>query len=601
MNTNRWKKLKRAAALLLTASLIAGSASFPGAVPAYAAQTRLLNVEWNEDRGNITLNLDAREVWQAADRALREEKPVEEDLRRLLRSRMDGKNPVVEEETLYELELPSGKIEDADRLLEVRLFAAPASGKADGDSAILPEYPESEEGDQGAKATGSDISGSGSEGNGEETAEGRRRIAKRKTAVSDTFSLLGEDGEYADGGITDTYSGTAGENGQTAGEAGDGTYRLTGRENLYFLLCNKSDKDLNYTVKLGGEEILKTKVLRCRNDKNGGPASASVLAATGSGLDREAGGEESSTASNLKKATASDKTASSVTGHEAARLARVNLDGCYVRYEAELAETGRKVTVITTGKMSWRRKDGSLTLLPANPALTVREILPGSAEYLQTEETLRARGVKYTGGFIALDISFMDHAGHACEPAEGQIVNVRIETENLPENADLTTLAIQHLGDTLEAVAGTTIYEELVPADENAEDAGNAASDEEAGDGASGRRVSAAGYEGDTAAETEDAGAGASEGITVDTENNTIGFNTEKNLALMKKSLSQAGDSDFSMKLENGETGLVNDLETKGQSGNTGSKTSGSAAETGTVKTESVREENGLTVKTTKE
>lgn len=87
-------------------------------------------------------------------------------------------------------------------------------------------------------------------------------------------------------------------------------------------------------------------------------------------------------------------------------------------------------------------------VLPDDAVMTVKSLEEGSEQYQSAEEALTASSVEFDG-FKALDISFMDAEGNAIEPEEGTVqVKFEFEASFIPEEANVDTLAVQHLDET---------------------------------------------------------------------------------------------------------------------------------------------------------
>lgn len=110
-------------------------------------------------------------------------------------------------------------------------------------------------------------------------------------------------------------------------------------------------------------------------------------------------------------------------------------------------------------------------VLPDDAVMTVKSLEEGSEQYQNAEEALTASDVEFDG-FKALDISFMDADGNETEPEEGTVqVKFEFETSFIPEEANVDTLAVQHLDESsgevevqtvADAAEGTVALEDAV-------------------------------------------------------------------------------------------------------------------------------------------
>lgn len=110
-------------------------------------------------------------------------------------------------------------------------------------------------------------------------------------------------------------------------------------------------------------------------------------------------------------------------------------------------------------------------VLPDDAVMTVKSLEEGSEQYQNAEEALTASNVEFDG-FKALDISFMDADGNEIEPEEGTVqVKFEFETSFIPEEANVDTLAVQHLDESsgdvevqtvANAVEGTVALEDAI-------------------------------------------------------------------------------------------------------------------------------------------
>ena len=541
-----WEMIKRGMAVALSVSLLAGAMSVSSSLPTAAASTKRVEVG---TKGNVTINLDGREVWQAAADAMQKAQPVTGDIAdRIMAQTGSNGNPVVLEDDIYKMELPAKALKGLPTGLGMEMYIS--AGAED----VAEDYTAAEEGEAAAVvaevASASDLE-----------ATGVAEKPVRDFFASSMFSLIKENDEAAPAG--------------GAAAAGGEGYELNGSEHIYFVLSNATDQDVNYTVKLGDLEILKTKVLKSHGDTTG------VIGASVSDLI----GVPAST-SNMVRATESDMATASNLMEEAeltddvvAKVVRTTLKNFFIIYRSEETALGTKAMVVTTADMKFKSKDGGVfTTRGDKMVLAVRDIDKNSEEYKQAAATLQNNNVDHAD-FAAVDISFRKGgADEDYEPCQGQIVNVRIETKAI-ENFDPESMSIQHHLDdgSLETVAGTTKKTVVEISDDAAEAVNN------------------------TVAVTED----QQTEITVEKkeDENVYTFDEEANKAAMEAQLSTAGKSEFKMEVGDGETALTNDVKESGApkkasaaqtevKKNSVTKTISSAVDANGVKTE-VQEEQG--------
>ena len=538
--------IKRGMAVALSVSLLAGAMSVSSSLPTAAASTKRVEVG---TKGNVTINLDGREVWQAAADAMQKAQPVTGDIAdRIMAQTGSNGNPVVLEDDIYKMELPAKALKGLPTGLGMEMYIS--AGAED----VAEDYTAAEEGEAAAVvaevASASDLE-----------ATGVAEKPVRDFFASSMFSLIKENDEAAPAG--------------GAAAAGGEGYELNGSEHIYFVLSNATDQDVNYTVKLGDLEILKTKVLKSHGDTTG------VIGASVSDLI----GVPAST-SNMVRATESDMATASnlmedaeLTDDVVAKVVRTTLKNFFIIYRSEETALGTKAMVVTTADMKFKSKDGGVfTTRGDKMVLAVRDIDKNSEEYKQAAATLQNNNVDHAD-FAAVDISFRKgSADEDYEPCQGQIVNVRIETKAI-ENFDPESMSIQHHLDdgSLETVAGTTKKTVVEISDDAAEAVNN------------------------TVAVTED----QQTEITVEKkeDENVYTFDEEANKAAMEAQLSTAGKSEFKMEVGDGETALTNDVKESGApkkasaaqtevKKNSVTKTISSAVDANGVKTE-VQEEQG--------
>ncbi|MCR5370462.1 MAG: hypothetical protein K6E83_07110, partial [Clostridium sp.] len=496
--------IKRGMAAALSVSLLAGAMSVSSSLPAAAASTKRVEVS---SKGDVTINLDGREVWQAAAKAMQEANPASGDIaERIMAQTGSNGNPVVLEDDIYKMELPAKATKGLPTGLGMEMYISAGADDVAEDFAAPDEDEAVALGVPAASA--SDM---------ESAATGVAEKPVRDFFASSMFSLIKENDESAPAGGAQA----------TGGEG----YELNGSEHIYFVLSNATDKDVNYTVKLGDLEILKTKVLKSHGDTTG------VVGASVSNL---IGVPASS--STMIRATDSDieedTETAELTDDVVAKVVRTTLKNFFVIYRSEETALGTRAMVVTTADMKFKSKDGgTFTTRGDKMVLAVRDIAKDSEEYRQAAATLQNNNVDHAD-FAAVDISF--HKGgddKDYEPSQGQIVNVRIETRAL-ESFDPDSMSIQHHLDdgSLETVAGTT-KKTVVEISDDAEDAVNS--------------VSAVTEDGQTEISVE-----------AQDDGNVYTFDEDANKAKMEQQLQKAGkESSFRMKVESGETALTNDIE----------------------------------------
>ena len=88
-------------------------------------------------------------------------------------------------------------------------------------------------------------------------------------------------------------------------------------------------------------------------------------------------------------------------------------------------------------------------VLPEGVQLQVKELKEegeDAAQYEEAKEALDSQGTEYDG-MMALDISFLDKKGRKIEPDGNVQVSIKVKKESLPEEADLESIAVQHLAE----------------------------------------------------------------------------------------------------------------------------------------------------------
>lgn len=88
-------------------------------------------------------------------------------------------------------------------------------------------------------------------------------------------------------------------------------------------------------------------------------------------------------------------------------------------------------------------------VLPEGVILQVKELKEEgehAEQYEEAKEALDSKGTEYDG-MMALDISFLDKKGREIEPDGNVQVSIKVKKEALPEEADLESIAVQHLAE----------------------------------------------------------------------------------------------------------------------------------------------------------
>ena len=506
--------IKRGLAVALSASLLAGTMTVSASLPTAAASGSRVETD---AKGGVTITLDGREVWQAASAAMQKADAVTGDIAdRIMAQTGSNGNPVVLEDDIYEMELPENALRGLPAGLGMDMYISAGAEDAAED------YTAAEE--EEAAAVTAEVSSASDLAH---TATGVAERPVRDFFASNMFSLVRENDDSAPAG--------------TAAAAGGEGYELNGSEHIYFVLSNATDQDVNYTIKMGGMELLKTKVLKSHGNTEGviGATVSSLIGIpdSASGMTR-ATGSDMATASGLMGET-------ELTDDVVAKVVRTTLKNFFVIYRSDETDLGTKVMVVTTADTKFKAEGGGLLSgRTEKPVLHVEDVLKGTKKYEDAEKALRDNDVDHAD-FAAMDISFRKTAGGTedYEPYEGQIVNVRIETRAVA-NFNPDSVSIQHhLEDgTLETVAGTTRKTKQTFIEIN----------DDAADGA----VSG------TTTLTED----NQTEVTVESDNdgNVYTFDEDANRALMQKQLNRAkSKSSFRMSVGSGETRLENDTESE--------------------------------------
>lgn len=98
-------------------------------------------------------------------------------------------------------------------------------------------------------------------------------------------------------------------------------------------------------------------------------------------------------------------------------------------------------------------------VLPEGATLTVKKLEEGdpTGQYAEAEQALQDSAVEYDG-FLAMDISFLDAAGNEIEPEADKVrVEMEVDSTVLPEGAEASTIAVQHLAETEEGISVETV------------------------------------------------------------------------------------------------------------------------------------------------
>ena len=417
--------IKRGLAAALSAGLFAGAITVSAALPSAAATSSRVETD---SKGSVTIRLDGREVWQAASDAMQKAEVVTGDTAvRIMSQTGPNGDPVVLEDNIYQMELPEKAWKGLPAGLGVKMYISASIDDAAEDYTAS-EKEEAEASDATA-ASASELA----------AADGAEERPVKEFFASGMFSLIKENDAYAPA--------------EGAAAAGGEGYELDGSEHIYFVLTNATDRDVNYTVKLGGMEILKTKVLRSHGD-TAGVVSASVSDLVG--LPASASGMVRATGSDIDHK--SGKRAAELTDDVVAKVVRTTLKNFFVIYHSAETALGTKVMVVTTADTKFRSENAGLLSGRSNkPVLHAEDVLKGTEKYDDAAKTLRENNVEHAD-FAAVDISFRRSASgtEIYEPYGGRIVNVRIESRAM-EGFDPDSISIQHhLEDgTVETVAGT--------------------------------------------------------------------------------------------------------------------------------------------------
>ncbi len=98
-------------------------------------------------------------------------------------------------------------------------------------------------------------------------------------------------------------------------------------------------------------------------------------------------------------------------------------------------------------------------VLPEGTTLTVKKLEEGdpTGQYEEAEQALQDSAVEYDG-FLAMDISFLDADGNEIEPEADKVrVEMEVDSTALPEGAEASTIAVQHLAETEEGISVETV------------------------------------------------------------------------------------------------------------------------------------------------
>lgn len=98
-------------------------------------------------------------------------------------------------------------------------------------------------------------------------------------------------------------------------------------------------------------------------------------------------------------------------------------------------------------------------VLPEGTTLTVKKLEEGdpTGQYAEAEQALQDSALEYDG-FLAMDISFLDADGNEIEPEADKVrVEMEVDSTALPEGAEASTIAVQHLAETEEGISVETV------------------------------------------------------------------------------------------------------------------------------------------------
>lgn len=98
-------------------------------------------------------------------------------------------------------------------------------------------------------------------------------------------------------------------------------------------------------------------------------------------------------------------------------------------------------------------------VLPEGATLTVKKLEESdpTGQYAEAEQALQDSAVEYDG-FLAMDISFLDADGNEIEPEADKVrVEMEVDSTVLPEGAEASTIAVQHLAETEEGISVETV------------------------------------------------------------------------------------------------------------------------------------------------
>lgn len=98
-------------------------------------------------------------------------------------------------------------------------------------------------------------------------------------------------------------------------------------------------------------------------------------------------------------------------------------------------------------------------VLPEGATLTVKKLEESdpTGQYAEAEQALQDSALEYDG-FLAMDISFLDADGNEIEPEADKVrVEMEVDSTALPEGAEASTIAVQHLAETEEGISVETV------------------------------------------------------------------------------------------------------------------------------------------------
>ncbi len=417
-------------AALMTAVSVLGTpmsaSASAGVLSNVRARSRSDSVNWDSKSSRVTVRLDARSTFLAAKEALYQGNAVEGELQLALQDLTDEDGyAFAGNMDLYEVALPEGIRESLGDDAFLRVFVSPDSfGEGPGPAV---DGKDTKKYGNAAAATASDASGerAGNSVTANSKEAGRTLQAATASNVDEIARDLGLEEEIKaerkrslklvrESVVFDYITSADPEEGsvyeegllQQNTEDGEGdadevknviSHEITGDETFWFLTGSNTGEDLTWNLKVGDTEIVK---------------KGKIDASEGNAI-----------------------------------LYRADFDSIYRLFSAE--GDGARAEVVTLAKAKFMAKHSlaNVERRGEEMELSIRAVSEEEDAYAQAGARMEEKGVRFDG-FALYDISFLRDGSEHEPMGKGQIVDVALTFEELPdamEGQETSGYAVQHL------------------------------------------------------------------------------------------------------------------------------------------------------------